>query len=73
MSALDQLRERINKRVAELRKERKKKKGNEKELQKVREEVFKTIRAIYIEPLASRAPPAFRESNESFGESRNVE
>jgi hypothetical protein len=32
MSALDQLRERINKRVAELRKERKKKKGNEKEL-----------------------------------------
>jgi len=32
MSALDQLRERTNKRVAELRKERKMKKGNEKEL-----------------------------------------
>ncbi len=73
MSALDQLKERTNKRVAKLRKERKMKKGNEKELQKVRKEVFKTIKAIYIEPLASRAPPTFCESSESFGESRNVE
>jgi hypothetical protein len=32
MSALDQLKERTNKRVAKLRKERKMKKGNEKEL-----------------------------------------
>jgi hypothetical protein len=42
-------------------------------LQRVREEVFRAIGAIYIEPLASRAPLACRESSESFGEGRDVE
>jgi hypothetical protein len=42
-----------------LRKEKRRK------LQKVREEVVRAVGAIYIEPLASRPPPAFHESSES--------
>ncbi len=39
---------------------------------KIVEETFRTIGAIYIEPLASRPPPIFRESNESSREERDV-
>jgi len=39
---------------------------------KILEEAFRTIGAIYIEPLASRPPPIFRESNESSREERDV-
>jgi hypothetical protein len=59
------------------REEGKKKKGKterkERELQKIREEVCRTTRAIYIEPLASRPPFAFQESSESCEEERNIE
>jgi hypothetical protein len=41
-------------------------------LQIIKGEVYRAIRAIYIEPLASRPPPTFQESSESFGEERNV-
>jgi hypothetical protein len=42
-------------------------------LQKVREEVFTTTRAIYMELLTSRPPLEFHESSEGFGENRDVE
>jgi hypothetical protein len=42
-------------------------------LQKIREEIFRATKAIYIEPLASRPPFAFKESNESCENERNIE
>jgi len=56
-----------------LRKQIKEKKKEEKKPQKIREEVIKLIGTFYIELLTSRPPPTFQESNESFGEERNVE
>ncbi len=52
MCALDRLKERANKKGAELRKQREEKEGKEIELQKVRMEAVRTNGAIYIEPLA---------------------
>ncbi len=66
MSALDQLRERASKREAKLRRGRGKKKTKEKELQKIKEEFFRTTKAIYITSLASKPPLEFHESSESF-------
>jgi hypothetical protein len=48
-------------------------KEKEKKLQKIREEVFKTIRVIYIELLVSRPPPIFQENSESSRKERNIE
>ncbi len=59
MNALEQLKEEANKREAELGKQIEEKKGEEKEIQKVREEDFRITRAIYIELLTSRPPPMF--------------
>jgi hypothetical protein len=42
-----------------LKREKEDKKAKERELQKVREEAFRTIRTIYIEPFASRSPLVF--------------
>jgi hypothetical protein len=42
-------------------------------LWRIGEEVFRTTRVIYIEPLASKLPPAFQRNIENFGEDRNVE
>jgi hypothetical protein len=42
-------------------------------LQRIREEVFRAIEIIYIELLASRPPPAFQGSGESFEKKRNIE
>jgi hypothetical protein len=54
------------------KRKKKKKKTKEKKLQRVREEAFRAVKAIYIEPLASRLPLVFQESNESYGEERDV-
>jgi hypothetical protein len=35
------------------------KEAKERELQRVKKEAFRTTRAIYIEPLASRPPPIY--------------
>jgi hypothetical protein len=59
MSALDQLRERANKREAKLRKQREKRKGEKRKLQRIKEEAFRTTGAICIEPFASRSPLVF--------------
>jgi len=56
-----------------LRREREKKKTKERKLQRVRKEVLRATKTIYIELLASRSPPAFHQNNESFGESKDVE
>jgi len=50
----------------------KKKKTEATKLQRVRKEVFRTIVAIYIKPLASRPPLAFHENRRSSRESRNI-
>ncbi len=73
MNALDQLRERASKREENLIREREKKEAKEGELQRVKQEVFRATKAIYIEPRTSRSPPIFQESNESSREGRNVE
>jgi hypothetical protein len=44
------LRKRASKREAKLKIERKEKEAEERELQRVREEAFRAIGAIYIEP-----------------------
>ncbi len=72
MSALDQLRKKASKREVELKRERKEKEVEERKLQRVKEEAFRTTGAIYIEPLASRLLPIFQESSESYGEERNI-
>ncbi len=56
-----------------MRRKKEKKNTKERELQRVRNEVFKVIKTIYIEPLALRPPFEFLESSESFGESKDVE
>jgi hypothetical protein len=61
MNALDELRERANKREVELRRKREKKESKERKLQRVRKEVFRLTGALYIELLASRSPPTFHE------------
>jgi hypothetical protein len=53
-------------------KKKRKREREERELQKIREEVFRATREIYIEPLASRPPFAFQESSESCEEERNI-
>jgi len=53
------LREIANNRKVELRIHIKEKKKQEREPKRIRNEVFKTIEAIYIEPLTSRPPPTF--------------
>jgi hypothetical protein len=73
ISVLDQLRERISKKEAELRKQREENKKEENELQRIRKEIFRATKIIYIELFASRPPPVFQESNTNFGEERNVE
>jgi len=65
MNILDQLREKVKKKKKENERE-------ENELKKVREEVFKVIKAFYIEPLVSRPPPIFGKSNESSKEERDL-
>jgi hypothetical protein len=50
---------------------RKRKEEEERELHRVRKDVFRAIKAIYIEPCTSR--PTSRELNESFGEEKDVE
>jgi len=42
-----------------LRREKEEKEAKEGKLYKVKEEIFRATRAIYIEPLASRPPPIF--------------
>jgi hypothetical protein len=66
MNILDQLRERV-------KKKKKEKEREESELKKIRKEVFRVIKAVYIEPLVSRPPPIFGESSESFREERDIE
>jgi hypothetical protein len=73
MSALNQLKNRANKREEILRKQKKEKEGEERELQRVKKEDPRTTSVIYIEPLASRPPPIFQENSESYGEERDVE
>jgi hypothetical protein len=46
-------------------KQRKEKEREERKLQKIRDEVFRAIGAIYIEPFASRPPPTIQESSRS--------
>ncbi len=41
-------------------------------MQKVKEEAFRAIGVIYIEPFASRLPPVFWDNSESYGEERDV-
>jgi sortase (surface protein transpeptidase) len=65
------LRKKASKREVELKREKKDKEVKERELQRVREEAFGTIGAIYIESLASRLPLIFQEGNESYGEERD--
>ncbi len=65
MNALNQLIEKASKRKAKLKRQREEKEGEERELQRVKEEAFKTIGAIYIEPLTSRSPPIFQKNNEN--------
>ncbi len=50
-----------------------KKKRKEKKLQRIRKEVFRTTKAIYIEPLASRPPPTFQKSSKNSREEKNIE
>jgi hypothetical protein len=59
MSTLDQLKQRVSKREAKWKRRRKDKKGEKREMQRVREEVFVATTVIYIEPLASRPPLVF--------------
>jgi hypothetical protein len=73
MSALDQLKERAIKKEVELRRKRKEKKAKERESYRVKDEAFRVTKEIYIEPLASRPPPVFQESNESSGKRRDME
>ncbi len=73
MSTLDQLKQRVSKREAKWKRRRKDKKGEKREMQRVREEVFVATTVIYIEPLASRPPLVFWENNESYGEEKDVE
>jgi hypothetical protein len=42
-------------------------------LQRIREEVLKATKVIYIEPLASKPPPTFQENNESSRKDKNIE
>lgn len=56
-----------------MRREREEKEAKEGKLYKIKEEIFRATRAIYIEPLASRPPPIFWKSNESFRGGRDVE
>ncbi len=56
-----------------MRKEIEDKKAEKKELKKVKEEAFRAIGAIYIEPLSSRPPLVFWKSSESYGEEKNVQ
>jgi len=72
MSALNQLREKVNKREVKLRRKKEKKEIEERKLQKVRKEILRAIGTIYIEPLASKPPLAFHDNNESFGKSRYI-
>ncbi len=72
MNALDQLKERANKREAKLRRQKEEKEGEERKLQKVRKEAFIVTSEIYIETLASRSPLVFRKNNESFKEERDI-
>jgi hypothetical protein len=65
MNALDQLRERVNKQKNKVWKQRKEKERDERKLQKIRDEVFRAIGAIFIEPFASRPPPTIQESSGS--------
>lgn len=56
-----------------MRKKREKKQTKERKLQRVRKEVFRATKVIYIEPFASRPPPTFWKSSESFGQGKNIE
>ncbi len=51
-----------------MQKQREEKERKERELQRIRDEVFKAIGATHIKPLASRPPLVFQESNEIFKE-----
>jgi hypothetical protein len=42
-----------------LKRKKEKKEVEERELQRVRKEVFRATKVIYIEPFASRPPPTF--------------
>jgi hypothetical protein len=42
-------------------------------LQRVRDEAFRAMRAIYIEPFASRLPLEFQKRSENYGEEKDVE
>ncbi len=64
MNDLDHFKKRENKKEVELRRKREKE-TEEKELQKVRKEVFRATGSIYIEPFASRSPLAFCENSEN--------
>jgi hypothetical protein len=65
MNALYYLREIASMRENKVWKQWKEKEREETNLQKIRDEVFRAIGAIYIEPFASRPPHAFQESSES--------
>ncbi len=72
MNTLNQIKERINKKEEEFRNQQEEKEKEERELKKIKEEVFTVIESIYIEPLVSRPPPSFGESNESSREERDL-
>ncbi len=64
---------RENKLGGKIKKTNRRKKKEEKKLHKMRKEVLKATKLIYIEPLTSRSPLAFQESNKSSKEEKNVE
>ncbi len=54
--------------------EKRKKEREEKKLQRIKKEVFRAIKAIYIEPFASRlTAPTFQESSKNSREEKNIE
>jgi hypothetical protein len=59
MNALDQLKMRVSKREAKLKRQKEEKEGEERGLQRVKKEAFRATVVIYIEPLALRPPPVF--------------
>lgn len=63
---------RVSKREAQL-KNWEKRKREEIKLKKIRKEIFRATRAIYIKLLASILPLIFQENSQSFGEEINIE
>jgi len=73
MNALDQLKMRVSKREAKLKRQKEEKEGEERGLQRVKKEAFRATVVIYIEPLALRPPPVFWKSSGSSREELDIE